>query len=282
MRQLLVNADDFGLCQGITDGIITAHQHGIVTSTSIVASGRGFVDAVVQARGNPKLGVGVHLTLVEEYPVAAACDIPTLTQGDGRFPKNYAALLPGLLLGRIHLKDVEREFRAQIEKCINAGLTPTHLDSHQHVHALPPLFRMVLRLAREYGIYGMRLPRDSPRWRGKFPCDGFAQKYALSFLARGDAFAFRDPSAKTCQGAAGIFDSGVLSEERLLAIIDRLPEGTTELVCHPGAGGAESATLYGHWHYNWETELAALTSAAVKTRLTVRQIELINYSTLNS
>jgi chitin disaccharide deacetylase len=282
MKQLLVNADDFGLCQGITDGIIAAHQHGIVTSTSIVASGRGFADAVAQARANPALDVGVHLTLVEEYPVASPRDIPTLAQGDGRFPKNYAALLPGLLLGRIRLKDVEREFRAQIEECINAGLTPTHLDSHQHVHALPPLFRMVLRLAREYGIYGMRIPRDSPRWRGKFPCDGFAQKYALSLLARGDAFAFRDPSVKTCHGAAGIFDSGVLSEERLLGIIDRLPEGTTELVCHPGAGGAESAALYGHWRYNWGTELAALTSAAVKARLQARQIKLINYSTLNS
>jgi hopanoid biosynthesis associated protein HpnK len=282
MKQLLVNADDFGLCQGITDGIIAAHQHGIVTSTSIVASGRGFADAVAQARANPAFDVGVHLTLVEEYPVASPRDIPTLAQGDGRFPKNYAALLPGLLLGRISLKDVEREFRAQIEKCINAGLTPTHLDSHQHVHALPPLFRMVQRLAREYGIYGMRLPRDSPRWRGKFPCDGFAQKYALSLLARADTFAFSDQSIKKCQGAAGIFDSGVLSEERLLAIVDRIPEGTTELVCHPGAGDAESRALYGHWHYNWETELAALTSMAVKSRLQARQIGLVSYSALNS
>jgi chitin disaccharide deacetylase len=281
MKQLLVNADDFGLCQGITDGIIAAHQSGIVTSTSIVASGRSFADAVAHARANPKLGVGVHLTLVEEYAVAAPRDIPTLIQSDGRFPKNYAALLPGLLLGRIRLKDVEREFRAQIEKCLNAGLEPTHLDSHQHVHALPPLFTMVQRLARAYGIRGMRIPRDSPRWRGNFRCDGFAQKYALSLLARADALAFPDQSIHKCHGAAGIFDSGVLSEERLLAIIDRIPEGVTELVCHPGAGDAQSAALYGHWQYNWQTELAALTSSAVKARLQAKQIELIGYSALN-
>jgi hopanoid biosynthesis associated protein HpnK len=281
MKQLLVNADDFGLSRGITDGIIAAHQRGIVTSTSMIASGRGFDDAVAKARANPNLGVGVHLTLVEELPVAAPQEIPTLIQSNGRFPKNYSMLMQGLLLWRIRRKDVEREFRAQIEKCINAGLRPTHLDSHQHVHALPSLFRMVLRLAREYKIAGVRIPRDSPRWRGDRPCDNFAQKYALSLLTRYDAFVYRPGNFKICQGAAGIFDSGVLSEERLLAIVDRVPEGVTELVCHPGMGDAESMAMYGHWGYSWQMELEALTSAAVKARLQARQIQLINYAGLN-
>ncbi|HMF77552.1 MAG TPA: ChbG/HpnK family deacetylase, partial [Bryobacteraceae bacterium] len=182
---------------------------------------------------------------------------------------------------RISSGDVEREFRAQIEKCLNAGLRPTHLDSHQHVHALPSLFRLVIDLAREYGIAGIRLPRDSPRRRGNFPCDGFAQKYMLCLLSRYDAFAYRGEAFRTCDGAAGIFDSGTLSEGRLLAILDRLPDGTTELVCHPGTGDAESVTAYGHWRYAWQTELNALTSTAVRSRLQAGQVRLINYAGLN-
>jgi hopanoid biosynthesis associated protein HpnK len=281
MKQLLVNADDFGLSRGITDGIIVAHRRGIVTSTSIVASGQAFDHAVVQVKENSKLGVGVHLTLVEERPVAALQDIPSLVQSDGRFPKNYSQLVPWLLLGRIHLEDVEREFRAQIEKCLEAGLPLTHLDSHQHVHALPSLFRMVCRLAREYRITGLRIPRESPWRRGRFPCEGFAQKYLLGLLARYDAFTLRRGNLQTCDAAAGIFDSGVLNEERLLAILDRLPEGTTELVCHPGIGDAESMAIYGHWRYGWQMELEALTSASVKARLLTRQITLIPYAGLN-
>jgi predicted glycoside hydrolase/deacetylase ChbG (UPF0249 family) len=137
-------------------------------------------------------------------------------------------------------------------------------------------------LAREYRIYGVRVPRDSSRWRGQFPCDGFAQKYALSLLARLDAFALGGNHVRTCQGAAGIFDSGVLNEERLLAILDRLPEGATELVCHPGSGDAESKAMYGHWRYGWQNELEALTSDVVRARLQERQIRLISYAELGT
>lgn len=279
-KRLLVNADDLGLTKAVTDGIIEAHQQGIVTSASIIAGAEAFDYAVKQALHNASLGVGVHLTLVEERPVANAQDIPTLVQSNGKLPGKYSQLLSGLVTGRIRSKHVEHELRAQIEKCIDAGLSPTHLDSHQHIHALPSLFRMVLRLAEEFQISGIRLPRDSPArnsvsWRG-----GFLQKTILCLLARWDGYRIRNTRVVSCERMVGLFESGVLHEDLLLQIVSSLPEGTTELVCHPGRTDAESLTKYSHWHYNWQAELNALTSKTVRDLLDSQRIELINYADL--
>ena len=282
LKQLLVNADDFGLCRGVTDGILEGHQQGIVTSTSIMATGDAFAYAASQLPSNPKLNVGVHLTLVEEGPACDPAQIPTLVQPDGRLPKNYSALLLGVVLGRVRLRDIERELRAQIEKCVAAGLQPTHLDSHQHVHALPTLFKLVVRLAQEYKIRGIRIPRDSTRWRGS-RSGSFLQtapKTGLCWLARYDGRALPQ-GLVACDQMVGLFDSGSLTEDCLLQIIELLPEGTTELVSHPGRTDAETAK-YSHWKYNWVTELKALTSTRVREALVARNVQLVSYRGLAS
>lgn len=273
-KQLLVNADDFGLTHAITDGIIQAHQRGIVTSTSIIAGGMAFEHAVQQARSNPTLGIGVHLTLVEELPVSDPREIPSLVQPSGKLPANYTALLSGLIFGRIRKHHVEHELRAQVAKCFSAGLMPVHLDSHQHVHTLPSILNIAMRLAEEFNIRGMRLPRDFPR-RG-----GSLQKSMLCMLARWDQRYLPAPRFHVCDRMAGLFESGGLSENHLLSILERLPDGTTELVCHPGLADSSTKSTYAHWHYDWQTELAALTSPAVRDMLLARNIALITYGDL--
>ncbi len=280
MKRLLVNADDFGLCQGVTDGIIQAHRQGIVTSTSIMAGGGDFNHAVQQAGECPGLGVGVHLTLVEEQPVCAASQIPSLVQGDGRLPRNYAALLSGVALGRIPLREVEAELRAQVEKCLRAGLSPTHLDSHQHVHALPSILHIVLKIARDYGIPGIRMPRDARGRASGASNNGSLAKSLLCLLARYDARAFPMGPFSICDRAAGIFDSGNLSEDRLLKLLHRLMDGDTELVCHPGREGGSTMARYAHWDYHWQTELAALTCVPVRETIKKLGIALIGYRDL--
>ena len=280
MKRLLVNADDFALCRGVTDGIMEAHCRGIVTSTSIIAGGADFDRAVQQARAYPGLGVGVHLTLVEEQPVCDSRQIGTLVQDDGRLPKNYAALLSGVALRRIRLADIETELRAQVAKCVRAGLTPTHLDSHQHVHALPSILRVVLKIAADYGIPGIRLPRDAPGRGSGIGSGGTLAKSLLCLLARYDAWALPVGRFSTCDRAAGIYDSGNLSEDRLLRILDRITDGDTELVCHPGREEGSSMARYAHWDYHWRTELAALTSGPVRAMLQARNIVLIGYGDL--
>lgn len=274
-KQLLVNADDFGLTEGITDGIIEAHQRGIVTSTSIVASGAAFQHAVRQAHSNESLGIGVHLTLVEELPVSDPKDIPTLVRANGKLPRNYTELLSGLVFGRIRSEHVERELRAQVMKCLKFGLRPTHLDSHQHVHTLPAILRIAIRLGEEFDIPGIRLPRDSPRRH-----IASLQRSILCMLARWDARYLRGRPFCICDRMTGLFQSGALGETALMGIVRRLPEGSTELVCHPGKADRGGNGSYAHWRYHWEIELNALTSERVRDMLRAQDIQLITYKDL--
>ncbi len=174
---------------------------------------------------------------------------------------------------------MEHELRAQVVKCLKAGLTPTHLDSHQHVHTLPSILRIAIRLGEEFEIPGMRLPRDSPRHH-----IASLQKSVLCMLARWDARYLGGQRFAICDHMAGLFESGALGEAQLLAILQRLPEGSTELVCHPGkhSGKADrsSNASYAHWRYNWETELNALTSQRVREVLSSENIQLISYRDL--
>ena len=280
MKRLLVNADDFALCRGVTDGIIETHRRGIVTSTSIIAGGADFEHAVKRARACPGLDVGVHLTLIEERPVSDLRYIRSLLGDDGRLPGNYAALLSGIALGRIRLADIDKEMRAQVEKCVRAGLTPTHLDSHQHVHAFPAIMRLVLDIASDYGIRGIRLPRDTPSRASGIGSFAALAKSLLCMLARYDARALSVTGFSTCDRAAGIYDSGKLSEDRLLRILDRITDGDTELVCHPGHEAGTDLERYSHWDYHWQTELAALTSTRVRQMLERCNIVLIGYRDL--
>ena len=253
MKQLVVTADDFGLTKGVTDGILEAHRNGIVTRTSIIAAGRAFDYAAEQALLHPSLGLGLHFTVVEEHAVSDA---------KIQLPSSYA----GVVLGRLSTTFIEAELRAQLRKCADAGLKLTHIDSHQHVHTLPSIMRIVLRVAEEHGIRRVRLPLDSPSLR-------HPAKAALCWLARYDLFLY--PGRFVCDRVAGLIASGSLNEARLLRILDSIREGTTELVCHPGREDAACREHYAHWDYHWEEELAALTSPAVREKIRAHGIDLV-------
>jgi chitin disaccharide deacetylase len=276
VKKLVVNADDFGLSEAINAGIIRSHTGGIVTSTSIVAAGEAFDEAVELAASHPKLGAGVHLTLVEERSVSLPSDVPTLAP-DGLLPGSYGQLVKGVVTGAIRKRDIEHEFRAQIEKCVAAGLTLTHLDSHQHTHTLPSLFPLVLKLGNEYGIRGIRIPRGSPAF-SDLTADRFLPKCVLCLLAHCDAMCFRRGRCAATQRFAGLFESGDLTEAKLLRILIGLREGTSELVCHPGCN--DVSPRYQSWNQRRQTELASLTGTSAKQAIVALGIELINYSQL--
>lgn len=252
MKRLAVTADDFGLTRGVTDGIIEAHRSGIVTRTSIIAAGRAFDYAVEAARANPGLAVGLHFTLIEERSVSDPAR---------RLPPTYV----GVVLGQLPLAFVEAELRAQLGKCAAAGLSLTHIDSHQHVHTMPSILEIVLRVAVEAGIQRVRLPLDSLQLASP-------AKSALCLMAR--LARSRYPGRFVCDRLAGLHESGALDEAALLRIIDGLGEGTTELVCHPGKADADCHEHYAHWGYHWDDELAALTSPKVRERLRANSIDL--------
>lgn len=149
MGRLIINADDFGYCKGVNMGIIEAHQNGVLTSTTLMAGMPGFDQAVNLAKKNPGLGVGVHLTLTCGYPVSK--DLQTIVDDKGAF-LNRSFYNEKENADSINLDEIYREWKSQIDKVINSGINPSHLDSHHHINALDELQKIYLRLADEYDL----------------------------------------------------------------------------------------------------------------------------------
>ena len=237
-----------------------------------MANGEDFVAAARELRDAPRLDIGVHLTLVGERPLSPAAEVPSLLDRDGvSFLPDYRAFLQRYLRGGIRVDEVEREARRQIERVREAGVIVRHLNSHQHLHALPRVFDLVVRLAQEHGVPYVRLPRDAyPR------ATRFGRWLAVRALAR---FAERDRRRLSGTGvrandrAVGIMDAGRLTPGLLLALLDQV-RGLTELVSHPGVDDGAIARKY-PWGYRWSAELEALCDPRVRARITAEGIALV-------
>lgn len=281
MKMLIVNADDFGLHPEVNRAIIVGHSGGCVTSASIMPGGAAFADAVRLAADHPALGVGVHLTLVAELPVSDPAAIPTLVGADGRLASHYPAFIARLLRGAVSLADVRTELTAQVAKAVAAGIRPTHLDSHQHLHVLPGVADIVLDIAAAYHIPAIRIPGEPFLFTGGYPAGagrhlGRAGLSALAAAARRKA---RRRGLAVPDHFFGMLAGGNLREEYLLAIIDRLPDGVSEIMTHPGGDDAALGAACG-WGYSWQAELAALTSGEVTRRIAHRGIKLVTFREL--
>jgi chitin disaccharide deacetylase len=241
-----VTADDVGLHRGMTEGAIRAHRDGIVTSCSVVANGVAFDDAVARLRDVPSLEVGVHLTLVEERSLTGV-----------RFPRSYL----GFVLGWKDFAAIEHELRAQIERVLAAGLRVTHLNGHQHLHMLPRVFAISVRLANEFGIGYVRRVHDRG---GK---GGVMRRAKIAALNRVRAAAVNSPRSNDT--TIGVMDAGHLTAGRIIDLL-QFVDGTTELVTHPGIG----VDAYPHWRYAWDAETEALCDPRVRQAIVDGGIEL--------
>ena len=163
-RRLRVTADDFGFTPGVTDGILEAHEKGIVTHTSIMAGGLDFDRAVALSRKMPGLGVGVHLTLTWGNPLSSPSSIPSLVGADGKLV-SLGEILKRFLMGRLDRGEVAREWEAQIQRVTRSGISPTHIDSHHHLHLLPGLLPLAARCAHKYYVPWLRRPAEAI-WQG--------------------------------------------------------------------------------------------------------------------
>ena len=264
-------ADDLGLHPGINTGVLQCHRSGIVTSASISPSGVAFEEACGLLRGAPGLDVGVHLTLVGEAPVSAAASLPTLAPG-GRFPAGYAALFRRLLMRRIREEEVERELAAQVARVRDAGIEVGHLDSHQHVHLHPALLPVAIRVAQRFRIPALRAASRA------FPLTGM-KPALIGLFARRGVTRIRRAGLRTPDTFVGLAETGRLDEARLLRLLERLPTGTSELVCHPGSGDGAIGAAY-PWGFRWDAEAAALVSPGVREALARERIQLVAYKDL--
>ncbi len=290
MKRLIVNADDFGLTEKINQAIIEAHSCGLISSTSLLANGAAFESALALSRQAPRLGVGVHLNLTEGQPVAPASSIPSLVNGRGCFARKSAGLWRAAILGRVSGAEIEKELRAQIEKVLTAGIVATHLDSHKHVHALPALGRMAIRLARQYGIPAIRCVAERRSGLGcllrRFPrakMTIFRQRlnsFALAVVSRGWSRQLRQAGVAYAEHFYGVTPTGFLDEEILREILRHLPDGTSELMCHPGFADQALRQTPTRLFEQREIEYQALSQPEIKLLAKDLGIELINYGDL--
>lgn len=282
MKKLIVNADDFGLHSEINKGIIKGHRDGFITSTSLMCSAPAFEEAVALAKECPKLGIGIHLTLVGGVrPLLSVNEIPSLVDSKGLLLPDYIAFSKGYYSGRIKSSDVLKELRAQIEAALASGLRITHVDSHQHTHILPGVSNLVLTLCREYGLSKMRLPKESYSFTG-----GFKANYGRIIGRNGLTFFSKLIEKKAFSRGMrfpdyffGMLAGGNLNRSLVGNILKQLPEGVSEIMTHPGLSNYELSKLFS-WQYHWEQELDSYLARENLQLLKDKNIELINFGDL--
>ena len=289
MKRLVVNADDFGLTESVNRGIIAAHRDGILTSTSLLANGLAAGQAIASSQQFPELSVGVHLNISEGKPVSPAGQVSTLVNERGELHLKPLPMWIRIVRRQVNLEDIRTECRAQILKVMNAGITPTHLDGHLHVHVLPQVSRIVIGLAHEFRIPNVRCPAENLKvtipllWKiggGVAAFRRFGIAYAVSSSARGLGEELRR-AGLACPGAFfGLAHTGFLETQALGAILAVVPEGSAELMCHPGYTSAQVESLGGELTQERETELLALTAPEIKQTVRSLGIRLCSFRDL--
>ncbi len=276
MKQIILNADDFGRHTLINRAVERGVHDGILRSATIMPGGAAFDDAAALARRTPALGVGIHLTLVNGNPVLPPAEIPTLVTEAGVFVDDHTALTVRVLRGAVNLSEVRAELAAQLRRVEAAGIHPTHADSHQHMHVLPGVIDIALDLCSEAQIPAMRAPR-APLFAGSF--GGIGQligRTGLAVLARRAAAKARARGIRTPDHFAGIVAGEAVNTEALTQIAAGLGEGVTEVMLHPGTS---NAVLIRDclWNHDFEAELAAVCAPAVRDALAAAGAEVVNF-----
>jgi hopanoid biosynthesis associated protein HpnK len=290
MKRLIVNADDFGFTRGVNAGIVRAFEAGILTSATIMANGDAFTEAIDLAQANPLLGVGCHLAAVGGHPVAPAREIPSLVDSDGQLPRTLTALMKKLVRGQVQVADIEREFRAQVERVVRAGLRPTHLDSHKHSHTQPAVMQALARVAVEFGIPAIRNPFErvfaharmgsAARTKRAVYLKQYAMSAAVALHARRFRQIARTHGLQTPDWFFGVRLTGLLDAEAIASVIARLPEGTTELMCHPAIYDDELERAGTRLKQARARELDALIDPRVVRCIHEQEVKLISYREL--
>jgi len=288
MRYLIVNADDLAWADGVNRGIAEAHRNGIVSSTSLLANGAAFDSAVKLALATPALAVGVHLNLSDGPPVASPESVPSILNEHGQFAGGPESFLLRIARRNLRLQEVEAEWERQILKVFHAGIHPTHLDGHKHVHMLPGLFEIALRLAKRHGIGAVRISHEASTLRVALSSGEKqnlpivmkqgVQARVLKLLAR-DARAMAETAGiATTDYFCGIAQTGELNIDGMKRLLQSLPEGTTEMMCHPGFVDAELENSPTRLQDSRALEVEILTNPEIRNLVTSQGIRLVDYA----
>jgi len=285
VRRLIVNADDFGLTLGVNRAIAEAHQHGIVTSATLMANALAFDDAVLLAKSSTRWSIGCHAVLVDGEPLIDPGRLSSLvSRNSRRFRDGFSGFALRALSGWLDPDQVEAEATAQIRKLQSHNIEVSHFDSHKHTHMFPAALAGMLRAARTCGVGAVRNPFEVVAANFVRAQEGLWKRYAQVRTLRGLAGHFRKAVAKaglrTPDGTLGIVATGSLDAQLFRAIAEHMPEGTWEFVCHPGYLDDDLRSISTRLRESRVRELAVLTAPESREALASRGVELICYRDL--
>jgi hopanoid biosynthesis associated protein HpnK len=270
-RRLIVNADDFGRSHSINAAVIRAHHEGILTTASLMVNEPGFGEAVALAKQEPRLGVGLHLTLLCGHSALAPSEIPGLVDEKGRFSDHPVRVGMRYFFARELASQLRAEIEAQFRKFRATGLPLDHVNGHLHLHLHPIVFKTLMDNARAWGISCVRLTCD-PFWlnarlvRGRW-LYRVSHAALYRWLSAGAWWELRRRRIKHTQRVFGLLQDADVNEDYVLKLLSALPAGDSELYSHP------SLDQFKH-------EFDALISSAVKARIGQLGIQLIRYQDL--
>ena len=264
MRRLIVNADDFGLTAGVNRAIVEGNRSGTVTSATLMANAKASDAAIDLAEAQRGLRTGCHVVLIDGVPLTP--NLPTLTDGSPRFRSSLKQFAFAAVRGQIARDEIQQEVEAQIRKLQSHGIILTHLDSHKHTHMFPHILRPLLRAAKACGIRAVRNPFEPTRcWPAGMVLGSpglwlrSAGVMAFQMFAAEFRRAVKEEGIVSTDGTVGIAVTGLLDQQKLLQILEALPEGTWELVCHPGYSDSDLQAAGTRLTQSREIELSALT-----------------------
>jgi predicted glycoside hydrolase/deacetylase ChbG (UPF0249 family) len=296
VRKLIVNADDLGLTAGINRAIVESHSGGVVSSATLMANGAAFADAVAAARSAPNLSVGCHVVLVDGTPVSPPDAVDTLlairSAEPDKFYSSLSAFAARAMLGGFDPDQLVAEITAQIRKIQSTGLQVTHLDTHKHAHIFPEVLAAMLRAARICGVRAIRNPfvplqamparqfKDKPDlWKR------YGQVRMLHTFSRPFHQRTKRAGLLTPDGVIGVIETGSAAgpdgsagyNSLLRQTLANLPEGTWELVCHPGYIDADLRGVGTRLLESREEERHLLTSPELRRFLEEQKIQTVSY-----
>lgn len=269
-KRLVVNADDFGFTPDVNEGIVEAHRKGVLTATTLMANGDAFDDAVRLAAAVPSLDVGCHLVLVGGHSL-----LPPFRP----LPASVSQLLAAIVLRRIRIYD---ELAAQVRKIVDAGIVPTHIDTHKHTHLAPPVLDAVAAVAQQFDIPWVRRPFDLPGGavRGAAPWLKRTTSGGLQFLRSRFQRVLADHARLSTDHFAGFQITGRFCTPDLVRLIHSLPSGVTELMVHPGRCREALRNAHTRLKQSREEELEALIAPETRAAIEEFGIEVVNYRML--
>jgi predicted glycoside hydrolase/deacetylase ChbG (UPF0249 family) len=280
VKRLIISADDFGLTHSINEGVLRAAREGVVTNINLIPTGLAADDAIATLKYDKIPEIGVHLALTETRPTANPRLISSLVDSDGLLPASRTAFLKRFLSGRIDTSHIRTELNSQMDKAAHSGARITNLSTHEHLHMIPVLFRMVADIARERGVRFVRVLRKESLIP-PLTLKKMVRSVVVAYFSPGMERMLKKSGLSSADNFMGLLNSGQVSERVLLRMVGNVGDGVTELVTHPGFLDPEVLDRY-RFHINCEEELYALTGPKVKKAIADNGITLCGYGSLEA